>query len=55
MNAIKRNSLMIIKSQFCMKKIFYHLQHIKLLEIIRYNKKLQNMLYIKKYNYQKEY
>ena len=55
MNDIKNNSCNKIQSPIIMKKIFLLLNKCKLLEIIRYNKALQNMLFIRKYNYQKEY
>ena len=55
MNDIKNNSCNKIQSPIIIKKIFLLLNKCKLLEIIRYNKALQNMLFIRKYNYQKEY
>ena len=55
MNDIKNNSCKKVQSPIIMKKIFLLLNKCKLLEIIRYNKAFQNMLFIRKYNYQKEY
>ena len=55
MNAIKNNSCKKIQSQIIMKKISHFLNYNNLLEIIRYNKNIQKMLYITKYSYQREY
>ena len=41
----ERNSIFKIKSNYMLKKIFRHLTSYKLLNTIRYNKKIQNILY----------
>ena len=55
MSEEKFDSISNIKSKYILKLIFELLQKNKLLRIIRYNKKLQKILYIDINNYKKEY
>ena len=41
----KANFLILIKSKYILKQIFDNLKENKLLEIVRYNKNIQNILY----------
>ena len=52
---MKENFFNAIKSKLILKKIFNNLKIIKLLQIIHYNKNLQNKLNIRKTNYKREY
>ena len=44
-----------IKCKYILQEIFGNLNHIKILELIRYNKRIKSKLNIIKYNYLKEY
>ena len=52
-NDSKNNILLLIKSKIILKKIFDRLNFIKLLDIIKYNKKIQNKFNINSDDYEK--
>ena len=54
-NSNKVCSLKDINSKFILQKIFYNLEHKKLLEIIHYNKRIQSLLNIGLNDYINEY
>ena len=54
-NIYKENKIIKIRSKYVLKQIFDNLKLNKLLEVIRYNKKLQNELNKKRKEYIKEY
>ena len=54
-NIYNQNQVIKIRSKYILKQIFDNLKQNKLLEVIRYNKKLQNELNKKRKDYIKEY
>ena len=53
-NHHKNDLLQKVRSKYILKQILYHLNHFQLMQIVRYNKKLQKLYDLKIDNYKKE-